>query len=257
MLFACNSPGSKDTKQDSSAIANGKVATSADSVNISQGEPTSRINDSISEPPFGLDTVKALISKIQSVDDTSGGDWGIAALDDKTYASLSFREKFTYHMIHPEAYSQMCDILPERTDNLMRIYGQLPNIFGEFGWSDRQRKFFKENRDSLEQLMMLLIQKSKSIGTNFKEAIVEMNAKDLIPFLIQFYNRDSRDHYVLTVLMLIMQSNKYPEFMNSISCKKLYGRQADYYSAFLVYNKANEDLIIQRATNFYNGLSKK
>jgi len=166
-------------------------------------------------------------------------------------------------MIHPESYSQNCSILPERTDEANRIYGHLPHIFGDYSWSERQLKFFTENRDAVEQLMKPLIQINKKIGGNFKEAIVEMNAIELIPYLIEFYNREKKDHYILTMLMLLMKENRYPEFMNSTSYSKLYGKETgdyaieDVYGSYLVYNKANEALIIQRATDFYNGLQAK
>ena len=56
--------------------------------------------------------------------------------------------------------------------------------------------------------------------------------------------------------MLLMKKNQYPEFKQSISYTKLYKLDTDTYSAYLNYNKANEDLIIQRATNFYKTLTK-
>lgn len=208
-------------------------------------------------PPYGLDKVKALVKKIPYVDDPESGETSTEVLDPKLYASLSLPEQFTYHMVHPETYSQNCDGLPAHSDKANRIYGHLTDIFGEYEWSERQLNFFKNNRDTVERLMKPLIEKSNCIGYNLKEAIVEMNATDLIPYLIDFYNKEKKDHYVLTMLMLLMKNNQYPQFMNSTSYKKLYAVEEGEYAAYLVYNKANEDLIIQRATNFYNGLQAK
>jgi len=246
-LYACSSPNKKTVarrlKTDTTAKPHAADTVFSGDTNMTV-------------PPYGLEKVQALIGKITSVEDTNS-DGRTEALDEKTYALLSFREKFTYHMINQEAYSQNCDILPERTDEVHRIYGHLPDIFGEYEWSDRQLDFFKTNRDSVETLMKLLIVETNGVGDNFKEAIVEMNGKEMIPSLIDSYNKERKDHYILTVLMLLMKQNEYPEFMGSTSFKKLYDRPSDEYSAYLTYNKANEDLIIQRATNFYNGLSKK
>ena len=105
--------------------------------------------------------------------------------------------------------------------------------------------------------MKPLIEKSNRIGSNLKEAIVETYSPDLIPYLIDFYNKEKKDRYILTVLMLLMKNNQYFEFTNSYSYEKLYGQVNGGYGAYLVYNKGYEDLIIQRATNFYNGLHKK
>ena len=160
-------------------------------------------------------------------------------------------------MIHAEDYSQMCSMLPFRTDEEQRIYGQLQDLFGEYHWSERQFAFFKANRDSVVQLMKAVIKKDDQAGMNFLTVIVLLNANELIPDLIDVYRTNPGNHYILTTLMLLMDENKYPEFAESISARKLYHRKTDTYSAFINYNKANEELIIQRATNFYDGLAQK
>lgn len=192
---------------------------------------------------------------MREVDDTSDDGFTIA-LSDTAYNALTFDEKFTYNLIHAESYQQMCDPLPERSDEQDRIYGQTVDYFGEYSWSERQDSFFKNNRDSVEQLMKITIDQQGRIGMNLLDAIIESNATDMIPYLIDFYRRDNSNHYILTALMLLMKKNQYPEFMQSISYTKLYKLDTDTYSAYLNYNKANEDLIIQRATNFYKTLTK-
>jgi hypothetical protein len=78
----------------------------------------------------------------------------------------------------------------------------------------------------------------------------------MIPLLIKTYNTDKKDHDILTVLMLLMKKNNYAEFINSPSFKKLYADDESSYRAYLSLNSANEELIIKRASDFYNGLSK-
>lgn len=209
----------------------------------------------ISVPPYSLAKIQADIGSLRSVDDSSGGNFTIA-LSEHAYASYSVREKFTYNMIHAEDYSQMCDILPERTSEKDRIYGQLQEFFGEYSWSERQRTFFKVHRDSVEELMKAVIETSGRAGMNFLDVIVDINAIKMIPFLIDTYHKNNSNHYLLTTLMLLMKNNHYPEFSQSSSYNKLYKREEDSYSAFIVYNKANEDLIIKRATDFFNVSSK-
>jgi len=274
-FYSCSSPNGKtattDTTNksvqssltDSSAPAAGSspVQTAAERAAIDSRirlESTLSLGQAdMTIPPYGLEKVQAAIGKLLPIDDTSGsGDNFTIALNDPIYSSFSLDEKFTYNLIHAEDYSQMCDILPERTDEARRIYGQLRNLFGEYNWSDRQRAFFSDHKDSVEQLMKVVIDERGSVGMNFLDVIVFINAREMIPNLIGAYHKNNNNHYILTTLMLLMRNNKYPEFMQSSSYKKLYKQDADTYSLFLDYNNANEDLIIKRATNFFNGTSQ-
>jgi hypothetical protein len=56
--------------------------------------------------------------------------------------------------------------------------------------------------------------------------------------------------------MLLMKDNQYPPFLASVSYKKLYGDENNY-QAFLQFNPANEELIIKRATEYFNGSNNK
>lgn len=209
----------------------------------------------ISRPPYGPEKVLSLISKIKD-EDLGNEDWK-SALSPKVYASLTLREKFTYHIIHGESYSQNCDAMPPIQDEQKKIFGSLPDLFGESYWADRQKKFFLDNSDTVVKLIKESVLRSKRMGLNYKYAIVEMNAIDMIPFLVSTYNTDRKDHDILTVLLILMKENKYEPFINSQSHKKLYVDDAPgFYVRHLDLNKANEDLIMQRATDFYNGWRK-
>ena len=204
----------------------------------------------ITEPPYNLLKVKTLIALIHSTDDQE-------ILDQKKYLSLSFREKYTYHMIHGETYSQNCDAIPDILEEDKKIFAQLPDIFGEYSWSERQLTFFRANRDSVISLMRSSINADHQVGLNFKSVMVEINANEMIPLLIRTYQMNHNDHDILTVLMLLMKNNEYPEFMLSSSYKKLYADRESSYSSYLAFNKANQDLIIKRALDFYHGVHKE
>ncbi|MBO9727279.1 MAG: hypothetical protein J7623_01445 [Chitinophaga sp.] len=207
----------------------------------------------ITRPPYGLEKVLGLISRIKETEDEN------LVLNQKDYMALSLREKFTYHMIHPETYSQNCDATPPVPESEKKIFGQLPDGFNDFSWSERQGKFFDANRDSVIALMSESINRSNRVGINYKRAIADINGREMIPLLISTYNKDHKDKDILTLLMLLMKNNEYTPFMTSASYKKLYAapNQESSYRAYLVGNTANEELIIQRATAFYNGLPKK
>lgn len=202
----------------------------------------SRMRNTI--PPYGLAKIKEILSKTTYEEEGK-------VMPPKDYAALSLREKFTYHMIQAESYSQNCDVMPPIQEEHKKIFGQLPDAFDEENWSTRQIAFLKENKDSVLALIKESVTRSKKVGLNYKHAIVEVNGTAMIPFLIETFNRDHKDLDILTVLMLLMKNNKYPPFMSSLSYEKLYGPKADYQH-FLQFNKANEELIIKRASDFYN-----
>lgn len=200
----------------------------------------------ITTPPYGLAKIKALMKSIQEKDDVN-------AITFKQWQDLSLREKFTYCMINPEIYSQNCDGFPE-VDEEKKIFAQLPIGDREQRLSERQFNFLKDNRDSVLALITESINRTGYIGLNYKEVLVELNARHLIPFLIQIYNKTKKDGDILTVLNLLMKRNEYPPFMESASYKKLY--EGDSYRASINYNAANEELIIKRATEFYQSTQK-
>jgi hypothetical protein len=106
-------------------------------------------------------------------------------------------------------------------------------------------------------LMTESIRRSHHIGLNYKKVIVDINATEMIPLLISMYNEKKIDHDILTVLMLLMSKNKYPVFINSVSWQKLYGDPKSNRRGYLDFNTANEQLILQRATDFYKGLASE
>jgi hypothetical protein len=202
----------------------------------------------LSYPPYSLKKIDSVIKKQVLADQDDN-----LVLREQTYLSLSLREKFTYQMIHAESYSQNCDAMPPIQDEQKKIFAYLPDAFSEFSWSDRQIKFLTDNKDSVVALIKECVSKNNRIGINFKQAILEMNAREMIPFLIKTYKAGKKDFDILTLLLLLLKENKYEPFMTTASYKKLYGENSNYQD-YLIFNKANEDLIIKRATDFYNGL---
>lgn len=206
-----------------------------------------------SRPRFGLKKIEAFMKTMELKE--SDGDEGTEKVKQADYLKLTLREKFTYHMIHGESYSQNCDVTPPIQDEHKKIFAHLPDIFGEHNWSERQIKFLVTNRDSVMQWIKECVRTEKRLGLNLKHALIEINAREMIPFLVTTYKTDKKDHDILTVLLQLMLIGKYKEFMESQSYKKLYAPVVNY-DTYLNFNVANEELIIKRATGFYHGVSK-
>lgn len=201
-------------------------------------------------PPYGLTKVKALIAKIIPEEDNETTDASINAIPATDFSRLSLREKFTYTMIHAELYAQNCAIPEYQTQVDKKIFGTLLDGFNETSWSQRQIDFLNENRDSVMKLIQESVLRSKRMGVNYKHALVEINAWEMITFIIDYAKKTPKDKDALTLLMLLMKRGEYQEFTTSTSFKKLYGDNSNYY-AYLNYNKENEALIFKRALNYY------
>jgi len=200
-------------------------------------------------PTYGLSKVKGLIAKIKADSEDN------QRLSDKLYDSLSFKEKFTYAMLHGEDFSQNCDMMPIFQDEEKKVFAYPVGAWDDSSvWSDRQTKFMKSNRSKVIALTRETIRTKGRAGSNIKRAVLELNMWELIPDLVTTYNRDHKDHDILSVLMILMKENKYKPFLESASFKKLYGENASY-QAFLNANTANQKLEISRALAFYK--SKK
>lgn len=199
-------------------------------------------------PPYGLQKIQILTQKLQDSIFYKG-----SGLPAQEYNSLSTREKFTYHMLHQESYSQNCFMLPRIPDAQHKIAAQLP-ASGERYWSARQRFFMIQNRDSVLYLIKESAAAAKRIGANYKLAILEANGAELIPFIIQVYNTGEKDPDLLTVLLLLMKKNEYRLFMMSPTVQELYGPKSNYQTA-VPLNPENEKIILTMAMEFFHSLS--
>lgn len=202
--------------------------------------------ETLSKPVFGLSKIEALIKKHKLI--TDGDDSKLPAA---VYKKLTTAERFTYHMLHGEAYAQNCEAMPVYADEEKRIWAYPPAAFNnERGWSEEQQKVIKANRKAFLPLVKKTIETRKRVGCNIKQVILDLNMVELIPTLVSTYKAKRYDHDILSTLMLLMVAGNYEPFMTSQSYKKLYSEDASYQS-FLVANRENQDLIISRATAFY------
>src|SRR5262249_48944053 len=161
--------------------------------------------------------VKALIKSIKTDSEEN------RRLPDKKYNALSFNEKFTYVMLHGEDFSQNCDMMPGFIDEEKKIFSYFPGAFDDTAmWSERQAAFVKNNLTRVIGLIRQTIETRHRVGVNLKQAIIVMNAWELIPDVLAVYKRDHKDHDILTLCNRLMVENKFPTFLKSATYKKLY-----------------------------------
>lgn len=92
----------------------------------------------ITMPSYGLQKVLTLIRQRQNEKVETG-----TTLSPEVYSTLALREKFTYHMINGESFSQNCNGPVVIQDEDKKILARLPDIFGANDWSGRQWDFLK------------------------------------------------------------------------------------------------------------------
>lgn len=199
-----------------------------------------------STPTYGLAKIQAMVKKLKEDEDMN------RRMADKDYKALSVQEKFTYIMIHGEDFSQNCDMMPAIIDEHKKIFSFFPGAFDDTAmWSDRQREFLKTNRAQVTKLIKATIVSKNRVGNNLKNAIGEMNAVELIPTLVTVYNRDKKDHDILTLLMILMKDGKYAPFLKSSQYKGLYGDENNYRS-FLMATPETQRSVLKMATAYYH-----
>ena len=205
----------------------------------------------VTEPNYHLAKVSSMVARIKA--DKEGNH----RLSDKAYDALSFEEKFTYNMIHGEDASQNCDGTMSTVKEESKIFGYIPDAFDEGNktWSERQRTFLTKNRTKVITLLRATIKLRQRVGVNLKNAIMEIKGSELVSDLIAVYNIKKKDHDILTLLMLLMKEDKFPEFVQSASFTKLYGENSNYKGS-LEANSANQNLIMERAMAYYKSVTK-
>ncbi|HEY3783010.1 MAG TPA: hypothetical protein VGL56_18170 [Fimbriimonadaceae bacterium] len=203
-------------------------------------------------PPYGLAKVKTLI-KTAKHKDIAEGDTYLVALTDSQFNSLSFEEKYTYVMIHPEQFQQNCDGPFLKNGEEKMVFPYLPSSSTEMGLSDRETQFLKNNKSKVVELMKEEIGRVQHVGLNIKQAVLDLDAYSLIPSLVSAFERNKKDLDILTVLVNLMKDGHYKPFEASETYTKLFGPNASYDS-YIVGNAANQKLTTDRAMAFYKSM---
>lgn len=199
----------------------------------------------ISMPPYGLNKIDSLLALPRSHDI-------FRKLTSSDYNLLTLKEKFTYSMLYPETYSQICSIITMRDSEDTMLFAFLTPSYSEFNLSERQNTFLEQHIDSVIALLKECIINDGHIGLNFKNTIVNINALKLIPLIITTYKFNRNDHDMLTMLMLLMKKNGYNKFTATTLYNTLYNSAASNYKMRVTFDYVNEGLILQLATDFYN-----
>ena len=205
--------------------------------------------NAITAPEYGLAKIKSLLAGDAKIGESPDG-MDRHGLTKSIFDSLTSEEKFTYIMIHGEDEVQICDVMPEIINEDKKIFAQPPDMFpGQKHWSESQLAYMKGHRTEWIKLLRETINLRHAAGFNIKRSIIELTAIELMPDLIALYKVDRKDQDILSTLMNLMKDGNYEPFRKSTSFSKLYSDTSSW-NAYIVSNRANQDLILSRAASF-------
>jgi hypothetical protein len=197
------------------------------------------------EPAFGLRKVKRLVATIKTDKDDN------PVLPSKQYNALSKSEKFTYCMLNAEEFDQNCAEMPGILKEERKIFAYPePPFYDQYHWSKRQEAFLKGARATVIRLLRETIESHHRVGANIKQAIVFLNADELIPTLVKNYDRDKKDKDILSVLCVLMKQKAYRPFVVSPTYKTLYADPSSSYKSCVPAEPATERWLIGTAERF-------
>lgn len=223
---------------------------SIDSTNIKSINQEERLKNSI--PSYNLSKIEKLISKLSSMNGIELNEYNDRYLSEKDFDKLTIKEKFTYTMVYPEIKSSSEDMDSLAIYEENKIFGKLPTSVNDPRWSARQKKFLKQYRKNIQEFIRETSLKNQFMGLNFKKALLEINAIESIPFLVDFYNStDKNDKDLLTVLMLLVKKGKYYPFVRSNVYRQLYNDDVNSQVSCIDYSDINEEYILKTAHNYY------
>jgi len=178
-------------------------------------------------------------------------------LTTKQFMELSALEHFIYAFSYKESYNQSCSIYPTPKNINEVIPANL--IFEREGdcMSERQKSALSAHRDSTILLIKECSIQHQNVNLEFKRKIIELQAFELIPTLINLVKESNEyDPYLLTTLCLLMK-NESSQFRESAIYKSLYLAPDDqfqqkFFERNVEYSKEKESFILSLAKEFYD-----
>lgn len=219
-------------------------------------------------PPFEPQKIQKLINTTLKpeglfIDPETGeemGEYWFEALSTANYEALSLSEKFTYNAIHGESFHQNCSPyeMPDAAKN-KKIGIDFSFEFRDKSqsfWSERQIRFFHENRSDVLTLLKKTMQADAHVGENLKGIILEIEAYELIPILIEKLEIQPKDYNLLTLMIALMDKDGYiPLHQTDVYKASLMQKKTTYYTSLIPATKAYEEEVIKTARHYY--LEKK
>jgi hypothetical protein len=144
-------------------------------------------------------------------------------LTEKEFNQLNIKEHLYYAFCFPEMSTQICAMyMPDKNkDKKIQLFLPFPEDVRVL--SERQSNKLKENKDSVVVYLNQCIDNAKTLDTEFKSNLTEVDAYLCIPNLIARYKKASKkDNELLTTLVMLMRNSDYAPLTESAMIQKAY-----------------------------------
>lgn len=167
-------------------------------------------------------------------------------LDQDQLGRLSVHDKILYVLDHEVQYTQSCSIgNPPYVDNSNILFGYLTS-----GHSTGIRHhIISQYREMTLRILLQYVDTSRGIPRDYLESIAQEGLWEMIPYIIQYYEQDSKPAY-LTALMILMKEQKYSPFLTSAIYADVYEQARPFRDGILVASE-RRGAIISLAREFF------
>ncbi|HCS22071.1 MAG TPA: hypothetical protein DIW47_16205 [Bacteroidetes bacterium] len=143
-------------------------------------------------------------------------------ISDSLFALLTHEEHLIHALDYPEQYRQICSLYSIDPLAQKKIHAYFRNDWGERSMSERQRAALKENRTEVIDLIKGCLKSDDPINNRMKDLIVELNATECIPEMVDRVKRNKQtDTYYFTCMLLLIKNNN-PELLEGTEFERFY-----------------------------------
>ncbi|MFT3823469.1 MAG: hypothetical protein QM731_06090 [Chitinophagaceae bacterium] len=178
-------------------------------------------------------------------------------LSDSFFKQLTPKEHFIYAHQYPESYMQNCSFSGFDAEEDKKIFAHLPFMIEGVRMSKRQATALEKNRDSSLVYLKQCITSAGNIPLAYKMTINNLDAYELIPLIVATEKANpGKDTYLYSLVMEMMEKDKFDTFIKSDLYKELYGERKSYRTS-IASTAEKRQAIISMATAWFEQKQKR
>ena len=225
-------------------------------------EEASEISDEVDLDYIGSgchksDKVKTLMTEklktyYKDMEDEYFDPFYFIELDSKDIEGLSNLEKFVYATEFPAEISQVCAIMMGPHDPQKHLVRDLKYQSSEAYFSESQDSVLIAMNNESIKFIKSCLPSMETLSGRYKELFLKLDSYKLIPGIIKMHKKQEvgkKDNELLTILILKMEEDEFPEFMDSGILDKFEPTE-EYYPDAIVLTPAIVEQIFELSRSY-------